>query len=152
METVPGCTGSGIYQWDYCVDRPEAYLFYTGDNLGSEQYGLCEGDCDSDDDCQGSLVCFQRDEYTPVPGCDGEGGYDKDYCSFTSSPPHGITDQGPNIIAVRCSNGVSCSEFITFIYPIFCSIDSAELDAIFGANLSALCNAFNISAKREDCN
>ena len=33
--------------------------------------GLCQGDCDKDDDCKGSLVCFQRDARQDVPGCSG---------------------------------------------------------------------------------
>lgn len=32
--------------------------------------GLCKGDCDSSDDCEGDLVCFQRDAGGPKPpGC-----------------------------------------------------------------------------------
>lgn len=32
----------------------------------------CQGDCDTDDDCDGDLVCFQRDEGGgAVPGCLG---------------------------------------------------------------------------------
>eukprot|EP01052_Picozoa_sp_SAG31_P050531 SAG31_NODE_11572_length_1016_cov_4.076336_1_plen_207_part_01 len=34
---------------------------------------LCQGDCDSDGDCDHGLACFQRDGNTPVPGC-SEGG------------------------------------------------------------------------------
>ena len=33
--------------------------------------GMCEGDCDSDDDCEGNLVCKQRGPGDPVPGCNG---------------------------------------------------------------------------------
>eukprot|EP01047_Picozoa_sp_COSAG01_P018408 COSAG01_NODE_996_length_12232_cov_4.146707_1_plen_415_part_00 len=33
------------------------------------QCGLCQGDCDHDGDCQGSLRCFQRDGMQSVPGC-----------------------------------------------------------------------------------
>jgi len=42
--------------------------------------GLCEGDCDTNDDCIGSLVCFQRDGFEPVPGCFGPGSFTFDYC------------------------------------------------------------------------
>jgi hypothetical protein len=32
----------------------------------------CEGDCDNDDECEGDLVCFLRDEETVIsPGCSG---------------------------------------------------------------------------------
>jgi hypothetical protein len=41
---------------------------------------LCQGDCDEDDDCEGDLVCFQRDGDKPVPGCSGSDGSRSDYC------------------------------------------------------------------------
>lgn len=40
----------------------------------------CEGDCDSDSDCQGSLVCFQRDAGQEVPGCNGISLSKSDFC------------------------------------------------------------------------
>lgn len=43
----------------------------------------CQGDCDNDDQCEGSLKCFQRRENEKVPGCKGGDGSDtrgKDYC------------------------------------------------------------------------
>ena len=39
--TVPGCTGSGIKNWDYCYKIPSV--------------GLCEGDCDTDSDWASGL-------------------------------------------------------------------------------------------------
>jgi len=41
-------------------------LVMIGDGLRG--LDLCQGDCDSDDDCLGSLLCFQRCDSTPVPG------------------------------------------------------------------------------------
>lgn len=35
-----------------------------------EPCGMCEGDCDSDDDCGLGLICIERDEFESVPGCD----------------------------------------------------------------------------------
>jgi hypothetical protein len=35
--------------------------------------GLCQGDCDDDDDCADGFVCSQRDAFESVPGCFGEG-------------------------------------------------------------------------------
>ena len=48
---------------------------YVGE-CGNEDYlcNKCEGDCDSDDDCEGDLKCFQRSDSGPVPGCAGNGG------------------------------------------------------------------------------
>ena len=40
---------------------------------GSKGCVQCEGDCDSDADCAGSLTCFKRDGLESVPGC-GSGG------------------------------------------------------------------------------
>ncbi len=34
----------------------------------------------SDSDCKGSLVCFERDEFDNVPGCQGGGSEGTDYC------------------------------------------------------------------------
>ena len=54
----------------------------------------CEGDCDIDRDCEGDLICFQRDGIESVPGC--LGGEDEsgrtDYCiragaSIVTAPP-----------------------------------------------------------------
>jgi len=67
-------------------------------NLGASPRGTlrkCQGDCDRDSDCQGSLKCFQRNGYAKVPGCAAGGSGDQrnyDYCyepsgSTRPSPP-----------------------------------------------------------------
>ena len=73
-----GC-GEGRSGIDYCFDRPPNYLVNI-DNLGADQYRLCEGDCDTDSDCISNLRCFQRSDKTAVPGCDGTGITGNDYC------------------------------------------------------------------------
>ena len=40
----------------------------------------CEGDCDSDSHCKGSLVCFQKTGYAKVPGCGGRDSSRNDFC------------------------------------------------------------------------
>ena len=53
------------------------------------KFGLCEGDCDSDSDCQPGLRCFQRDDTDSVPGCAGGGSDDNsdvDYCIMSDCP------------------------------------------------------------------
>ena len=40
----------------------------------------CQGDCDGDVDCNGDLVCFQRNGFTAIPGCEGAGVESWDYC------------------------------------------------------------------------
>ena len=51
---------------------------------------LCEGDCDSDADCEGTLICAQRGAFEAVDGCSGEGGsrdvYGKDMCVNPPAP------------------------------------------------------------------
>lgn len=42
--------------------------------------GRCQGDCDSDSDCEGRLRCHQRDGTSLIPGCQGTGVNDYDYC------------------------------------------------------------------------
>jgi len=59
-------------------------LIYVGKNgIPAEAFplGECEGDCDTDDDCEGRLVCFQRDGGEPVPGCEGNSRSRTDFCS-----------------------------------------------------------------------
>jgi hypothetical protein len=50
------------------------------DTYGPGYYGLCEGDCDTDTDCAGSLECFQRNDVQSVPGCYGWGDRGTDFC------------------------------------------------------------------------
>jgi len=49
---------------------------------------LCEGDCDSDDDCEVGLICYHKDSFSEVPGCVG-GLTDEsrqDYCVHPVTP------------------------------------------------------------------
>ena len=41
---------------------------------------LCEGDCDEDADCATGFYCFKRRKFESVPGCEGSGVREKDYC------------------------------------------------------------------------
>jgi Bacterial protein of unknown function (DUF839) len=89
LQSVPGCSEDGIKAKDYCYkNSDDATLTYTGDNekpARSFPLGMCEGDCDSDSDCAGSLRCFQRDGIEHVPGCTGDGISGKDYCSTSGT-------------------------------------------------------------------
>jgi len=42
------------------------------DGKGAFPLGLCQGDCDNDDECQEGLVCLERNPGDPVPGCAGD--------------------------------------------------------------------------------
>mmetsp|Transcript_27316 Transcript_27316/g.63952 ORF Transcript_27316/g.63952 Transcript_27316/m.63952 type:complete len:309 (-) Transcript_27316:399-1325(-) len=92
-KSVPGCRGDGVPDVDYCTKDPDLEedapsdlgkdfdtLTFIGDNF--QGLGKCSGDCDDDDDCQGNLECFKREDDEDVPGCgDGSDGSDgADYC------------------------------------------------------------------------
>jgi hypothetical protein len=98
-EAVPGCEGEGKRGTDYCyiVNTPTeaeetitaeagettTVLTKVGDNgEPSNVFPLqvCEGDCDSDNECDKGLKCMQRSGTEAVPGCEGEGERGKDYC------------------------------------------------------------------------
>jgi hypothetical protein len=71
------------------VDFGNQHLDLVGNNRAAFPLGLCEGDCDSDADCEGHLVCFQRGgNMAPVPGCLGTGVRSKDYCEFARRNNH----------------------------------------------------------------
>lgn len=87
---VPGCSGSGTSNWDYCIFPPlDSSPGVSGTNMK-----LCQGDCDKDSHCQAGLKCFQRSGFTAVPGCSGPGTSNWDYCIEDPSPvvPFGNAD------------------------------------------------------------
>ena len=100
------------------------FINYVGE-CDADTYlcGLCEGDCDSDSDCEGDLVCAERSGFAAVVGCEGAGGdrdvYGKDVCvpaQPTASPtlkPPSPTPMFPNSLKYKdsgCSMNDSCSK------------------------------------------
>ena len=93
---VPGCTGGGggdRSDVDYCVGNPtsntddddtaeEGELADVAGDLDDASILLrrCEADCDDDDECDSGLLCYQRDDDEPVPGCNGTPRSGWDYC------------------------------------------------------------------------
>jgi hypothetical protein len=47
------------------------YVGNDGSPTSAYPLGECQGECDSNEDCEGELICFQRDPGDPVPGCLG---------------------------------------------------------------------------------
>lgn len=91
FKIVPGCEGGEIdaTPTDYCIDPAEdnmvlPKLKYYGRNPLERNLPLqeCEGDCDSNSDCDAGLVCLQRrtENSRPVPGCSGQDNGLTDYC------------------------------------------------------------------------
>lgn len=81
-EEVSNCGGTPQTAFDYCVQPSENQLVIAGNNgLGSWPLKECQGDCDTDDECEGLLKCFQRNANEAVPGCEGTGDdLGSDYC------------------------------------------------------------------------
>ena len=76
------------------VARLPNMLVIVGDNgVPSSAFPLqeCEGDCDTDEDCDLDLICQLRDDYEEVPGCIGKGTSGEDYCR-SAAPGPGVTD------------------------------------------------------------
>lgn len=68
--------------------EPTAKPFYSLIEAGNDgnpgaafPLGRCEGDCDNNGDCEGDLICFQRNENDEVPGCRGDADAAMDYCT-----------------------------------------------------------------------
>jgi len=94
--SVPGCSGVGEYEYDYCYDpnmpfQPSLKDFGTTPPNNKRPLEICAGDCDKDSECQPGLACFQREGTTPVPGCSGAGKSGYDYCYLPE-----LNDDGEN--------------------------------------------------------
>ena len=52
-----------------------------GNGNSATNLQACTGECNTDNDCAGSLKCFQRTYGEPIPGCKGYGSErESDYC------------------------------------------------------------------------
>ena len=49
--------------------KPEDAIVQFLGNPPPQDLKRCEGDCDSDSDCEGNLVCYQRGPGDEIPGC-----------------------------------------------------------------------------------
>ena len=109
--TVTGCMGRSVSSYDYCYRPvptayptafPTAYPTnppsvaahkdaksltthgYNAHNLANVKkhgFGMCQGDCDSDAQCRGSMVCYQSHKSgNTITGCEGRTLAIHDYC------------------------------------------------------------------------
>merc|ERR1719474_2226532 len=88
-----GCSGIAREDMDYCYGQSEPDLEFVGEDPTG--LGECQGDCESDADCQGDLKCFHNaDGSDNVPeGCEGVAMNSMDYCY--STPPSGPPGPSP---------------------------------------------------------
>lgn len=85
---VPGCLDKGVPGRDYCFDESETTLRLRSEHcVQSNPCSACQGDCDSDMDCEGTLLCQERSLHSKVDiaGCEGTGIPGLDYC-YISEP------------------------------------------------------------------
>jgi len=91
-QATQNCINSGDGAVEYgdwsniCYDKPTKNLVNLGGN-GQANMQTCEGDCDSDSDCAGSLQCFQREQREAVPGCANNADVPPNY-DFCYDPNH----------------------------------------------------------------
>ncbi|EEC45889.1 predicted protein, partial [Phaeodactylum tricornutum CCAP 1055/1] len=121
-------------------DRRLQSVAVVGDNGSPSSrfpLGLCQGDCDRDSDCAGTLRCFQRNGGQDVPGCAG-GAKDRsksDYCynpnASVRPPPAPVATRpipapvpSPASVAVVGNNGSPSSRFPLGLCQGDCDRDS----------------------------
>merc|ERR1719356_474985 len=72
----------------------------------------CEGDCDTDSDCDDGMFCFQRSGHTMVPGCSSGGAGDvnnMDYCVPYGGPSLVYKGSNPSFILGQCEGDCDSS-------------------------------------------
>ena len=91
--------------------------------------GKCQGDCLNDEACQDGLECYQRTGFVNIPGCNGKGVEDVDYCykkSDTTRPflsrPRDPTSASPapgslNQCEGHCDNDNQCATGLKCLHP-----------------------------------
>ena len=110
-EKIPGCDNGGsgdVTGYDYC-HSPRTTLTIKGDTRVTPENsgGECEGECDTDNDCSGSLKCWQRTGTQKIRGCDAGGSDDVsgfDYCYNVNTV---LTNQGDTTL--QSAAGEACT-------------------------------------------
>mmetsp|Transcript_18412 Transcript_18412/g.45827 ORF Transcript_18412/g.45827 Transcript_18412/m.45827 type:complete len:2629 (-) Transcript_18412:138-8024(-) len=82
LQYVPGCSGIGMVGWGFCYNPLDALQIDNSPGAdGKKKLQECQGDCDSDSDCDDGLECFQaKGRDSVIPGCAGTPITDMDYC------------------------------------------------------------------------
>ncbi len=74
--------------------------------------GRCEGNCNSDEDCSGDLVCYERNGYQPVPGCMGgsDGVQHFNYCIVPFPDLVDVENPDPLVKLAKCHGECSSDD------------------------------------------
>jgi hypothetical protein len=81
VDDIENLNGKAVYVY---VDNLPLVKDYGNSPTGV--LSQCEGNCNKDSHCKSDLKCFKRDGYSGIPGCNGRGRKDYDYC--ISEGPH----------------------------------------------------------------
>jgi uncharacterized surface protein with fasciclin (FAS1) repeats len=86
---IVGCNGVIHVIDKVLMPDPRPYINKVGQCNADNLCGLCDGDCDKNDDCKGDYVCFKRRSYSyrNVPGCRG-GSQDRSGTDYCIDPNH----------------------------------------------------------------
>merc|ERR1719316_2580478 len=90
-----------------------------GNDNKAKNLEACIGECDNDGQCKSGLKCFQRNDFTPVPGCSGKGKKGWDYCydpTGSTELQGGDDNKAKNLDACigecdndgQCKSGLKC--------------------------------------------
>ena len=93
---------------------------------GNFPLGRCEGDCDSDADCEQGLTCFQRDGLEAIPGCNGSGESGSDYCYSITDPPTPAPLPPTSIVQLNECEGSCSSSLVECAWGLNCWTDGAQ--------------------------
>eukprot|EP01084_Bolivina_argentea_P253259 425347_1 len=107
----PGCKGTPYINWDYCYNPFNKEI--TDVDLAGKNLKLCQGDCDTDNDCVGDLKCFHRynDDDGGAPRCEGQPTGKWDYCySLYNEFMEDVHIGGKNLIECQgdCDSDSDC--------------------------------------------
>lgn len=114
---VPGCSGKGEYDYDYCV-VPELKGESEKGHLDGPM-GMCQGDCDFDHHCADGLICYQREALDAVPGCRGTGKFGFSYCTLPELTDFGMKGHEQGRLGLcegdcdkdfHCEDGLVCHQ------------------------------------------
>merc|ERR1712113_252421 len=86
--TIPGCSGTTQPGKGYCYKPHRDTLVKVFSDAENGSLGPCQGHCSHDDQCKSNLKCLQRTNDLPVPGCNGKGISNTNYCYEPVSGHH----------------------------------------------------------------
>lgn len=123
----------------YCYQPTPGELVLMGFNGVPESafpLQACQGGCNNDGDCDFGLICYERDDKLPIPGCNGTGQYRWDYCHIAQSNKTLVLmgdDNGPDSAFPLKECHGDCDQDTDCEYGLLCNFrDSGSIDTVPG--------------------